>query len=191
MNPKETQSDRTLALIKNFLKQFQVGRMSVRKTSGIDDQTVADVSLLCLGDNSTHCKEDYQVSFKLQGRDVEICDYLICVEACNEFEVSFSDKASSGDAALLHEKIKRFLTTISPRVREAQKEQEIQCIPFVDNTFVLYGKTTFKVLSDDGEGNLAIDILGELTNQELKMSSHGLLDGLYTGAIKEVLMMNG
>lgn len=100
--------------------------------------------------------------------------------------LELTDDGSELDEEQLDKLVQKFLKLIKTRVEKAKQEQDVQSIRFVGNTFVLNKSTTFKVLSDDGDGRLNIEILGGDGLQDVMMSAHGLLDGLYTGFIELV-----
>lgn len=66
------------------------------------------------------------------------------------------------------------------------KEQSILHIQPVGKTFLLMDKTRFDVLADDGEGQLSIRIYREGEVSEAGLAANDLLDGLYSGIIREV-----
>ena len=59
----------------------------------------------------------------------------------------------------------------------------VQGIKPVGKSFLLYGKTRFDVLSDNGKGQLAIRIQREDGSSEAGMAANDPLDGLYAGVI--------
>lgn len=182
-------SETTLLNARQLFKQHTIKRLDIGVTTGIDKtKVVSDIKVLCTSEAGV----DYTVFFKLQEQCADICRYLqstVFDPSADDGGILFelTEAAQQLDADELEQHLNRFFNFIDPRVKEAKKEQEIQSIEFVGNTFILNNRTVFKVLSDDGEGHLTIDILkGNQAIQDLKLSSHGLLDGLYVGAIKQV-----
>ena len=79
--------------------------------------------------------------------------------------------------------VRDLVSTILDRVAKIYKEQSVLNIKPVGKTFTLFGKDRFEVLSDDGEGRLAIRILRKDATSEASLAASDLLDGLYSGAI--------
>lgn len=75
------------------------------------------------------------------------------------------------------------LAAITDRVAKIHKEQSILNIQPVGKRFLLYGKTQFEVLSDDGQGQLAIRIQRADGSSDAALAANDLLDGLYAGII--------
>ena len=137
----------------------------------------------CLNDPQDPSSQ-FTVSFKLQGKDSDIGLYLNEINTVEGLTLDFKKEAGSLTQQTLESYLEQFINVVSTRLTEAKKEQEIQSIVFVGNRFSLNNQTTFKVLSDDGEGRLAIELEGDSNHEDLKLSSHGLMDGLYMGSIK-------
>ena len=90
----------------------------------------------------------------------------------------------------LQQQMDQLIAAISSRVAKIHKEQSILHIQPVGKTFLLMDKTRFDVLTDDGEGQLSIRIyrdggINDLGN-EAGLAANDLLDGLYSGIIREV-----
>ena len=88
------------------------------------------------------------------------------------------------NAEQVNNKLRSFIEIIRDRVKSAQKEQSVQNITYVGNTFILNNSTKFKVLSDEGEGRLKIEVLTKDKPLDALLTASGLLDGLYLGSIK-------
>jgi hypothetical protein len=183
-----TLDPRTAMALRTFIKNGQLCKIEINENHGIDhSKLVSDVDIYCLlkqgGD------ETFKVSFKLQNEGHDACLYfkaIDCDPKSGEFTIHYQpgvDKDFDADCLL-----NLFVELTKPRIKEAHREQEIQSIVFVGNTFWINGTTKFKVLSDDGEGRLTIELLsgslGQGSDELLSLSSHGLLDGLYLGMIK-------
>lgn len=185
----------TQLAIRHFFKQYHVISIEVMASSGICEQTpVADILVMCEREPG-EADSRYQVNFKLQQQAAEIAQYLLCIETGPPARVWlrpehplvwWRDSASKLSQQASGQLLKDFINNITIRIKEAKREQSIQSIQFVGNHFVLNNTTVFKVLSDDGNGRLSIDIQGDGGEQSLLLSAHGLMDGLYMGAIKPV-----
>lgn len=176
-------SPETQLNIRQFFRSHAILNVSLSANSCINNRnTVTDVFILCAGAQG----DDFTVTFKLQQDCADICESLTRIEIEPVVKVTFTDKAQALEASVREELVNQFLNSVHRRVKEAKKEQEIQSIKYLGNTFELNKKTLFKVISDDGNGHLGIEILGNPPTQALKLSAHGLLDGLYTGHIRQV-----
>ncbi len=166
----------------SFMRNNNVSRITTNNNIDITGQNISDVNIFCINDKYG----DYKVSFKLGDDCAEICQYLLSVSNQPSFTIELSLHANECDESQLKSLFDHFMKLIKPRLIEAQKEQEIQSIEFIGNTFILNNHTTFTVLTDDGEGRLTIEIIGSKKDEQqpLNLSSHGLLDGLYLGSIK-------
>ncbi len=166
----------------SFMRSNHVSRITTNNNIDISGQAISDVNIYCINDEYG----DYKVSFKLGDDCAEICQYLVSVNNQPDFTIQLSEQAQQCDESQLKSLFDQFMKLIKPRLKEAQKEQEIQSIEFIGNTFILNNHTTFRVLTDDGEGRLTIEILGSKNDEQqpLNLSSHGLLDSLYLGSIK-------
>jgi hypothetical protein len=169
--------------IRQFFAGLSIKTITLGANTCINNRNpVTDVRVLCTGES---CAE-FTVSFKLQTACADICQFLEKIEAEREVRVVFTQAALELETQNREALLDRFFRTIDRRIGEAKKEQEIQSIRYLGNTFELNKKTVFKVISDDGEGHLGIEILGNPLPQDLKLSSHGLLDGLYSGSIRQL-----
>jgi hypothetical protein len=175
----------TQNVIREFIDKYTILSLDVEKSIDLNQEEISHLTFKCFheGDRESH---EYKVEFKLTEQYIDIVDLLTAIRI-NPITVTLGDKAADMDQGMLELTLRTFFKFISPRMDKAKQEEEIQSIPFVDNTFVLNKKTTFKVLADDGEGRLTIEIIGKShhTAEELSLSSHGLMDGLYSGMIKE------
>jgi hypothetical protein len=169
--------------IDRLLGSLRVKRIRLGENTGINGRhMITDVFVLCESDKGA----DYNISFKLLSICADISQHISTIEMIPEITVQFTDTALAMSVEEREQLLDRFLSTVGRRIREAKKEQEIQSIQYLGNTFELNKKTVFKVISDDGEGHLGIEILGSPDTGELKLSAHGLLDGLYSGFIREL-----
>lgn len=176
----------TESMVSKFLAANALQSISVAPNVNFNGgRQISDVILL--GTQEVEgVEEDYRVSFKLQDEGADLCQYLKDITAQPALSVELTDEGSELDEDQVDKMVQKFLKLIKSRVEKAKQEQDVQSIRFVGNTFVLNKSTTFKVLSDDGDGRLNIEIIGGDGLQDVMMSAHGLLDGLYTGFIELV-----
>ena len=176
----------TESLLMKFLERYGIESIDIEKNVNFrNDREISEVVLT--NSLQVNCvTETYLVRFKLQEEGADTCQYLVRMIAKPQFKIEFTEQARTIATDELEKRLLNFLALIKTRVEKAKQEQEVQSIRFVGNTFMLNKSTTFRVLADDGEGRLDIEILGGDGLQELMFSAHGLLDGLYTGFIELV-----
>jgi hypothetical protein len=178
-------SENTQKVITDFIKEYTVLSLDVDRSIDLSGQAISHLTFNCFhdGDRESH---EYKVEFKLTEQYVDLVDLLTSIRV-NPTTITLGDNPKELDQGMLELTLRSFFKFIVPRMDKAKQEEEIQSIPFVDNTFILNKRTTFKVLTNDGEGRLTIEIIGKshYTADELSLSSHGLMDGLYSGMIKE------
>ena len=112
--------------------------------------------------------------------------YLLGIGSPPDFKLALTGPGSELGQDELRGRIKAFIEAIRPRVAKVHKEQSILGTQPLGKTFVLYNKTRFEVLADNGEGQLTIRIIRQDGSDEAILSANDLLDGLYSGAITEV-----
>ncbi|MEE8056499.1 MAG: hypothetical protein V3T17_01500 [Pseudomonadales bacterium] len=169
--------------IRQFFRAHSIKALTLGANTCINNRnTVTDVLVLCVSKQG----DDYTVAFKLQTDCADICKFLLKIESGPEVRLTFTETALVLEAEEREALVNQFLKSIDIRVKETKKEQEIQSIKYLGNVFELNKKTVFKVISDDGDGHLGIELLGNPLSQALKLSSHGLLDGLYRGIIRQI-----
>jgi len=135
--------------------------------------------------------DQYQVAFKLlaQAGDDGAADshlFLRSIGAPPACKLELTPAGQSLSAKQLELRIDQLISALSTRVAKIHKEQSILHIQPVGKTFLLMDKTRFDVLADDGEGQLNIRIYREGEVNEAGLAANDLLDGLYSGIIKEV-----
>ncbi len=185
MSNLQQQSANTQQVIRDFVNHYKVISLDAVESIGISDtDPISHLTLMCLHEGDTESHE-YKVDFKLTEQHKDIYQYLSRLATKPALDIVLASKAAELDENMLGLTLRSFFKFIEPRMTKAQQEEDIQSIPFVGNTFVLNRKTTFKVVADDGEGHLDIEIIGNPPEAELKLSAHGLMDGLYSGMIKE------
>ena len=175
----------TEELLSRFFRRYDIRSLEVRKGLGITNLTeISDITMHLVKDRSNP-EEDYLVEFKLQRECADIHLYLESIQT----EPAFDIKLAAVDESLaqaLDEQLLAFIELIRERVKSALKEQQVQNITYVGNTFILNNSTRFKVLSDEGEGRLNIEVLTKDKPLDAMLTASGLLDGLYLGSIKLV-----
>lgn len=173
----ERSSDRLLA---DFLDAYGIQSIHVSRDADIRDDEVSlvDIRFDSGGDS-------YRVSFKLlAGAAARIHRYLKAMGPGPALELTPEGGAAGAQA--IDKMIPAFVDSITDRVEKVHREQSILGIQPVGKTFVLYGKTRFEVLSDNGKGRLAIRIMRKEGDTEAGLNANDLLDGLYSGVITRV-----
>ena len=174
------------SLISSFFDTYEIRTLAIVEATSLDKKTISEVQILFIHD-AKEGERDYSVKFKLLEECIDIYEYIKTFDTKTDVSVELNEKGKELSQEELDELIKTFFDTITTRVKKIRKEESVQAITYVGNTFTLYNTTTFKVLSDDGEGRLEIEILSkDKSMQEAGMTSHSLLDGLYSGAIQLV-----
>lgn len=173
-------------LISSFFEDYEIKTLEISEAMSLAGDTVSEVKILFINDNDESSR-DYSVKFKLLDESKDIHRYISKFLPEPNLSIEISKQADELSEQDLDALIRKFLQDITTRVKKIRKEESVQSITYVGNTFTLYKTTTFKVLSDDGEGRLEIEILSKDKGlQEASMTSHSLLDGLYLGSIELV-----
>jgi hypothetical protein len=129
----------------------------------------------------------FRVAFKLlEGEAAQVCRYLEGIGAAPGCEPELTATGRQLGPDERDAWLRRLLAAINDRVAKIHREQSILNVQPVGKRFLLYGKTPFDVLSDDGEGQLAIRILRADGSSEAALAANDLLDGLYAGIITPV-----
>ncbi len=184
MSDNNLLSSLTRSMLAGFMESFDIQSIEIKKNLNFNsDKEVSDI-LIHSRHEAGGEQRDYSISFKLQQQGADMHRYLQQIGPGEQ--IVFCDQGELPETQDKDRLIQDFLKLIKARVEKAKQEQDVQSIRFVGNTFVLNKSTTFKVLSDDGDGRLSIEILGGEGLQEAMLSAHGLLDGLYTGFIELV-----
>ncbi|MFT7460337.1 MAG: hypothetical protein ACI909_003025 [Planctomycetota bacterium] len=158
--------------------------MTIEKGVGITASIeISDIHFYFIEEQENRSR-DYSVEFKLQQECADISQYLKVINTEPEFTVELSQLSDNTDTDVLNNKLQIFIELIRDRIKSAQKEQTVQNISYVGNTFILNNSTKFKVLSDEGDGRLNIEILTKDLPLDALLTASGLLDGLYLGSIK-------
>lgn len=129
----------------------------------------------------------FRVSFKLlEGEAAQVYRYLEGIGAAPRCEAELTAAGRQLGADERGAWLRVLLAAITDRVAKIHKEQSILNIQPVGKRFLLYGKTQFEVLSDDGQGQLAIRILRADGSSDAALTANDLLDGLYADIITQV-----
>jgi len=184
MDKKTPISKKTMSLMSDFFTQFKIRSMKIDKGLGVTNSIeISDINFQFIEDRADESL-DYSVEFKLQQESADICQCLKAIITEPEFSVELTSLSNRTGAEILNNKLQTFIELIRERIKSVQKEQIVQNISYVGNTFILNNSTKFKVLSDEGEGRLNIEILTKDLPLDALLTASGLLDGLYLGSIK-------
>lgn len=127
-----------------------------------------------------------RVSFKLlEGEAAQVYRNLEGIGAAPRCEPQLTPAGRQLGADERGAWLRVLLAAITDRVAKIHKEQSILNVQPVGKRFLLYGKTQFEVLSDDGQGQLAIRILRADGSSDAALAANDLLDGLYAGIITQ------
>ncbi len=172
------------SMLTKFMESYDIQSIEVNKNLNFNhNKAVSDILVNSRSGSDGEAK-DYSVRFKLQEQGADTYQFLRQIGPGQQIQLG--EQGELLEPKDRDQMIKDFLALIKVRVEKAKQEQDVQSIRFVGNTFVLNKATTFRVLSDDGDGRLNIEILSGEGLQEAMLSAHGLLDGLYTGFIELV-----
>ncbi|MBT7953226.1 MAG: hypothetical protein HN764_16475 [Gammaproteobacteria bacterium] len=184
MTKQSILNEKTLTIVSDYFGRNELRSMTIKKGMGITKNTeISDVDLIFIKDQENQ-DLDYSVKFKLQTVCADLFRYIKAINTSPGFSVELADGSENIKEDILNDKLMALIEIIRDRVKSAQKEQKVQSISFVGNTFILNNSTKFKVLSDDGEGRLNIEILSKDLPMDALLTASGLLDGLYLGSIK-------
>ncbi len=183
INNMDSQEINIKPFILRYFEQHEIRSINISGTFNINNEKeISHIHISFINDHDNP-DNDYVVDFKIQDESSEIFQFIKSIRSDPEFNIDYVGKPENSG---VNEIIRNFLLSIQPRVKKILKEQSVQNIKYVGNTFLLNNTTRFTVLRDEGEGRLIIQILGDDDNQEAKLSAHSLLDGLYLGTIQPV-----
>ena len=186
MNNPANLNENRQSMVSDFFERYEIRSISIEKGLGITNSTeISDINMLFIKEQ-TDQSLDYSVEFKLQRECADISQYIKAINTGPEFTIELTQGANNIDPQVLNDKLQNFIEAIRDRVKSALKEQTVQNISYVGNTFILNNSTKFKVLSDEGEGRLNIEVLTKDKPLDALLTASGLLDGLYLGSIKLV-----
>ena len=173
------------ALLREFFTVYDVRSLRISQAADIRDEEVSQVDIR-FGQNAGQAAQNYAVTFKMLDQATDTHRYLLGIGSPPDFKLALTGPGSELGQDELRGRIKAFIEAITPRVAKVHKEQSILGTQPLGKTFVLYNKTRFEVLADNGEGQLTIRIIRQDGSDEAILSANDLLDGLYSGAITEV-----
>jgi hypothetical protein len=177
---------KTTSLIADFLKRYEIRSMHIDRGLGITNSTeISNINIMFIKVEADESL-DYSVQFKLQSCCADSFQYLKSIKAGAEPGIELNSRLTTKDSETVNYKLQSFIDLIRERVISAQKEEKVQNISYVGNIFILNNSTKFKVLSDEGEGRLNIELLSTDKPLDAMLTASGLLDGLYLGSIKLV-----
>ncbi len=162
-----------------FFSRYEIRSLRIARDADIRAAEASLVEIFFTG--------GFRVAFKLlEGKAAQLYRYLEGIGAAPECAPELTPAGRQLGADERDAWLRILLAAISDRVAKIHKEQSILNIQPVGKRFLLYGKTPFDVLSDDGEGQLAIRILRADGGSEAALAANDLLDGLYAGIITPV-----
>ncbi len=185
MNDLPALDPATHALLRCFFDDYLIRSIGISIGSDIRNDAVSQVDIHFfreVGNDATA----YLVSFKLLDRASDAYRYLRSISSQNtNFQVQAAEAGQGLGSDALARKVRNFIAAIRERVEKIHKEQSILGTQPLGKTFILNNKARFKVVADDGEGQLTIEIMGQQGGREARLGMNDLLDGLYTGMIAE------
>jgi hypothetical protein len=180
--------------VANFFNQYRLDSLRITQDTDIGGKPVSLVDIRFVPAEGSG-SDQYQVAFKLLAMDGDKGDgdkgaadsylFLRAIGSPPECTLELTPAGESLGSEQLQQRIDRLINALSSRVAKIHKEQSILHIQPVGKTFLLMDKTRFDVLADDGEGQLSIRIYREGEVSEAGLAANDLLDGLYSGIIKE------
>jgi hypothetical protein len=185
MNDAIAPDPATHALLQVFFRDYRIRSIEISPGADIRKAVISQVEI-----NFFRVTDDeagtYVVSFKLLDKASDAHRYLREIGGqLEDFRVQPTTEARGMGSDAIAGKIHDFIAAIRERVKKIHKEQSILGIQPVGRIFVLNNRTRFKVLADDGEGQLRIEIMDSEGGREARMGANDLLDGLYVGLISE------
>lgn len=184
MNTAVIPDQATVALLTEFFSAYHIEAIRVSKDADIRDDEVCLVDISFNRDAGEESHQ-YQVTFKVLNQASGTHRYLLGIGSRPDFKLNLTATGQGLGHKELCVLVRAFIGAITNRVAKVHKEQSILGTQPVGKTFVLYGKTSFKVLADNGEGQLTIRILRNDGDSEAGLSANDLLDGLYSGVITQ------
>ena len=171
-----------LALLTDFFAAYHIHSIRISKGADIRDNEISLVDISFNHDSGDE-SQSYLVTFKVLNQASDTHQYLLGISARPDFKLDLTQAGNDLGSEAICAKIRSFIKAINTRVAKVYKEQSILSTQPLGKTFLLYGKTRFKVLTDNGEGQLTISIIRNDGSSEAGLSANDLLDGLYTGVI--------
>ena len=163
----------------DFFSRYEIRSLRIARDAVIRAAEASLVEIFFTG--------GFRVSFKLlEGEAAQLYRYFEGIGAAPGCEPELTAAGRQLGADERGASLRILLAAITDRVAKIHREQSILNIQPVGKRFLLYGKTEFDVLTDDGEGQLAIRILRADGGSEAALAANDLLDGLYAGIITQV-----
>jgi len=161
-----------------FFSRYEIRSLRIARDADIRAAEASLVEIFFTG--------GFRVSFKLlEGEAAQLYRYFEGIGAAPGCEPELTAAGRQLGADERGASLRILLAAITDRVAKIHREQSILNIQPVGKRFLLYGKTPFDVLADDGEGQLAIRILRADGGSEAALAANDLLDGLYAGIITQ------
>jgi hypothetical protein len=161
-----------------FFSRYEIRSLRIARDADIRAAEACLVEIFFTG--------GFRVSFKLlEGEAAQLYRYFEGIGAAPGCEPELTAAGRQLGADERGASLRILLAAITDRVAKIHREQSILNIQPVGKRFLLYGKTEFDVLADDGEGQLAIRILRADGGSEAALAANDLLDGLYAGIITQ------
>jgi hypothetical protein len=183
MNDTRVPDEPTRNLLGEFFEKYRVLGIGVSASGDIRNAEVSEVEVRFASEADT-AKQAYHVSFKLLNAASDSHRYLSAIEhGPDGFAVRLTQDGRELGPDAMAGKVRALLDAIEDRVAKVHREQSIMGIQPVGKTFLLNNKTRFKVISDDGEGHLRIELLDREGDNTASLLANDLLDGLYVGLI--------
>ncbi len=175
----------THALLRGFFEDYRIQSIGISAGADIRNDLISQVEINFLGDADNQAA-GYVVSFKLLDKASDTHRYLRGIGGpLSAIRVQpTQDSRGMGNNEIVG-KVHDFIAAIKKRVEKIHKEQSILGIQPVGRIFILNHKTRFKVVAEDGEGQLSIELLDKEGGRTAKLGANDLLDGLYVGLIAE------
>lgn len=174
----------TAALLQDFFQSHDVGSIRITQAADIRDAEVSQVDIR-FGQASGGDSQCYEVAFKVLDQASDTHRYLQGIGSSPDFALALTGSGGELGRDEICSRVRAFIRAIESRVAKVHKEQSILGTQPLGKTFLLYNKTRFKVIADNGEGQLVIKIIRKDGSDEASLSANDLLDGLYSGAITE------
>jgi len=185
MNDSIQLDSATQASVRGFFETYRIRSIGISVGADIRKDVISEVEINFYRDADNDAA-GYVVSFKLLDKASDAHRYLRGFDGpLSTIRVQLTEEADGmGQSAIAH-KVRDFITAIEKRVEKIHKEQSILGIQPVGRIFILNHKTRFKVVAEDGEGQLSIELLDKESGRAAKLGANDLLDGLYVGLISE------
>jgi len=185
MNDSIELDSATHALVRGFFEAYRIRSIGITAGADIRKDVISQVEINFFRDADNDAT-GYVVSFKLLGGASDAHRYLCDIGGpLSAIRLQLTQEGRGLGDTTIAGKVRDFIAAIENRVKKIHKEQSILGIQPVGRIFVLNHKTRFKVVAEDGEGQLSIELLDKDGGRAAKLGANDLLDGLYVGLISE------